>query len=414
MVGTIKVAHVARRFSPAKWGGTENMILHVAQALERRGVGGVVFCTSMFSRAGDGVVDGVRVRRFRYVLPWFGLSWSAREQLRLKGGSPLSLPLFFGLLREKELSLIHAHVQRRLGGMARTAARLRGIPYVVSLHGGCYAVPPDQHARMMDPFRGRPEWGKVFGWLFGSRRVLDDAAAIICVGQDEYEEVRRRHPGKVVHLVPNGVDVARFAAGDGAAFRAAFGLAPGEPLVLCVSRIDYQKNQLGLVRAFARFAERHPGHRLVLVGPVTVEAYRDELLEEVVRLGLDGRVRLVEGLEPGDPLLPGAYRAAQLFVLPSLHEPFGMVVLEAWAAGVPVVASRIGGLPGFVRDRENGLLAEAGDEAGLAARMGELADEPVLRASLASSAFAAVSTHYGWDRIADRIQAVYEKAIGNG
>ncbi|WP_372807982.1 glycosyltransferase family 4 protein [Pontiella sp.] len=399
-----------RRYVPDKWGGTESVVANLSRGLQRRAIGSTVFCTDMFSETGRQEIDGVEVRRFSYVFPWLGLSQDAKARLRLKGGSPLSLPLFLALLGDRELSLIHTHVQHRLGGMARTAARLKGIPYIVSLHGGYFTLPREQAEKMAEPFRGKPEWGKIFGAVFGSRRVLADADAIICVGQAEADEVRKRYPGKDVLYLPNGVDIDRFAAAEASLFRAAHGWAPSDKLVLCVSRIDYQKNQLGLVRAFAAFAERHPDHRLALIGAVTVAAYRKQIDAEIERLGLAGKVVMIEGLRPDDPLLPSAYRAAEMFVLPSVNEPFGIVVLEAWAAGVPVVASRVGGVPGFTADRRNVLHVEPGNEAQLAGRMAELADNAGLREELARNAAAAVS-RYAWDSITAEYLRVYVNLV---
>jgi glycosyltransferase involved in cell wall biosynthesis len=409
-----KIVHVMRRFVPETWGGTESVVFQLSCELIRRGIESPVYCTAMLAEPGNQSLEGVQVHRFGYVFPWFGLAPEAKARLRLKGGSPLSLPLFWALLKEKDVAVIHTHVQHRLGGMARTAARLKGIPYVVSLHGGCFTLPQDQVDRMVEPFKGKPEWGKLFGALFGSRRVLADAAAIVCVGKSECEAVRTHFPGKPVHYVPNAIQVDRFANADGNLFRRAYGFQSSEKIVLCVSRIDYQKNQLGLVRAFAEFSEGHPDHRLVLVGAATVEDYRDAVMAEIQRLGIGRKTTVLEGLRPDDPLLPGAYKAAELFVLPSLHEPFGIVVLEAWAAGLPVVASRVGGIPGFATDRENLLLAEPGDESGLAASMAELADDADLRAQLARKAFGEVSANYDWPAMAGRMLEIYRQAMERG
>ncbi len=400
-----------RRFVPEKWGGTESVVFNVSRELVREGVESPVFCTDMLAKPGVQHLEDVPVRRFRYVFPWIGLSAEAKAKLRLKGGSPLSLSLFFGLLKENNVSLIHTHVQHRLGGMARTAARLKGIPFVVSIHGGHFTLPPEQSEKMAEPFRGRVEWGKIFGFLFGARRVLSDAAAIICVGEDEYREVKQRYPFKNVFLVPNGVEIDRFANADGAAFRTAFGFSPSEKIMLCVSRIDYQKNQVGLVRAFARFAETHPDHRLVLIGAVTVEDYHDQLLTEIEKLGLGGVVRIIPGLAPDDPLLPGAYKAAEIFVLASRHEPFGIVVLEAWAAGTPVLAYAVGGVPGFCTDRENGLLVEPDNEQQLVEGMAELAADAALRAVLSACAFEVVSSRYDWPMVAAQLREIYRRIL---
>ena len=141
----------------------------------------------------------------------------------------------------------------------------------------------------------------------------------------------------------------RFNA-DGDLFRSRYGISAGDRLVVCVSRIDYQKNQLLLVRAFARFAARHPEWRLVLVGPITAEAYHERIAAAAAESIPDGRFLAIPGFGPDDPLLPAAFRAADIFVLPTRHEPFGIVVLEAWAARAPVVAARVGGIPGFAED----------------------------------------------------------------
>ncbi len=210
--------------------------------------------------------------------------------------------------------------------------------------------------------------------------------------------------------VPNGVDADRFSQADGAAFRNAHGFSPAERIVLCVSRIDYQKNQLGLLRAFSRFSADHPDHRLVLVGPVTARAYRDEIAAEVERMGLMDKVRIIEGMLPADPMLPSAYQAAELFVLPSLHEPFGIVVLEAWAAGLPVLAGKLGGIVDFATDRETALLVDPQSEEAIARGITELADDETLRNRLSRNALDAVGD-YGWSTVAARTRAIYDGVI---
>lgn len=412
MSAIVKVAQVMRRFVPGKWGGTESVVFNSALELQRRGIASPIFCTDMFAQPGEELVDGVPVRRFPYVFPWLFLGDEARAKLQLKGGSPLSFGLLRALWREPELSLIHTHVQHRLGGIARTVARHRGIPYVASIHGGWFTLPADQQVRMQDPFRGKPEWGKLFGWLLGARRTLEDAAAIICVGRDEQAAVRQRFPRQAeqVHYLPNGVRVARFRDASPEPFRQRFNFQPTDRLVLCVSRLDYQKNQLLLVRAFAEFAKLHPCHRLVLIGAATVEAYHQEILTEVTRLELDGRVLIIPGLPPDDPLLPSAYRAAEIFVLPTAHEPFGIVILEAWAAGVPVIATRIGGIPGFTTHNANIRLFENGDVGRLEVELALLADHPEWRVRLSAAARREVEAQYDWSRIGDRLLEIYEGA----
>ncbi|MFA7256993.1 MAG: glycosyltransferase family 4 protein [Kiritimatiellales bacterium] len=403
------VAHVMRRFVPDKWGGTETVVFNLARELEKSGLNSPIFCTDMFAKTGEERIDGVTVRRFRYCFPWFGLSEAAKSALRLKGGSPLSLPLFFALLRQKNLTLIHTHVGRRLGGIARTVARIRRIPYVIHVHGGRHTVPQEQYDSMTAPIKGKLEWGKIFGLFFGSRRVFDDAAAIICVGQSEADEMRQRGQ-KNVHYLPNGVHVQRFAEAMPQTFRKTYGLED-QKFILCLSRIDFQKNQLLLVKAFAAFRENHPDWKLVFIGSVSVEEYHQKILDEIARLNLQDSVLIIPGLKPGDPLLPSAYKAAELFVLPTANEPFGIVILEAWAAGTPVIATRVGGIPGFTTDGENILLTEDNNEAMLAEKMKQLAGSQELRTKLSLNGRAEVSAKYDWSSIAARVVKIYEDVL---
>jgi glycosyltransferase involved in cell wall biosynthesis len=403
------VAHVMRRFVPDKWGGTETVVFNLARELEKGGIDSPIFCTDMFAKPGAEKIDGVTVRRFRYCFPWFGLSAEAKNALRLKGGSPLSLPLFFGLLRQKNLTLIHTHVGRRLGGIARTVARIRKIPYVIHVHGGRHTVPQEQYDSMTAPIRGKIEWGKIFGLFFGSRRVFTDAAAVICVGQSEADEMRERGQ-KNVHYLPNGVHVQRFAEAMPQPFRNEYGLEDRK-FILCLSRIDFQKNQLLLVKAFAEFRKTHPDWKLVFIGSVSVEEYYRKILDEIAVQNLQDSVLIIPGLKPDDPLLPSAYKAAELFVLPTANEPFGIVILEAWAAGVPVIATRVGGIPGFTTDEENILLTEDNDEAMLTEKMNRLAGSMELRTKLSMNGRTEVAAHYDWRAIADRVVRIYKEIL---
>ena len=147
-----KVAHVMRRFTREKWGGTETVVFNLARECEAAGVPSPIFCTDMFAAPGEEKLAGVSIRRFPYTFPWLFLGEDAKAKLRLKGGSPLSWGIFRGLMREPGLSIIHTHVQHRLGGTARTAARLKNIPYVVSIHGGHFTMPAEQSEKMQEPF----------------------------------------------------------------------------------------------------------------------------------------------------------------------------------------------------------------------------------------------------------------------
>jgi len=408
-----RIIHVPRRFVAEEWGGTETVILEIARHQLAAGWRPEIVTSMALAARRQDTIAGIPVRRFPYCYPFFGLTAEDRASMDKKGGNLLSFSLFLNLLGVKDLRLFHAHALKRLGGEVRTAARLRKLPYVVSLHGGVFDVPAAELESMVKTIENKTEWGKPFGALFGSRRVLEDADHVICVGQGEMDKAKQElSHGRITYL-PNGVDTARFASGDGAAFRAAHGLPADAFVVLCLSRIDPQKNQLLLVSAFARLAQQVPAARLVLVGPQTSPAYAATLREAITAAGLDGRVVFLPGMRNDDPLLVPAYHACDVFVLPSRHEPFGIVVLEAWSAGKPVVVSHVGGLRALVTEGRTGLFVEpdAADAAeSLAAKLGALHADPALGRALGENGRREARERYDWREVAARLEEIYQMA----
>lgn len=407
------IVHVPRRFVANQWGGTETVILEIARQQQRAGARPEILTSMALANRRAESIGGVPVRRFAYSYPFFGLSHADRGALDRKGGNLLSLSLFKSLLLEPDVRLFHAHALKRLGGEVMTAARLRRKPFVVSLHGGVFDVPANEIEQMLAPIRGKAEWGKLFGALFGSRRVLEDADQVICVGQSEMERAKQHLPHDRIAYLPNGVDCAKFASGDGAAFRRKHNIPADAFLVLNVSRIDAQKNLLLLLEAFGRFRAQQPNAFLLLVGPETQPDYAAKLREFITANPLGGCVRILPGLRNDDPDLVNAYHACDVFVLPSMHEPFGIVVLEAWSAGRPVIVNHVGGLKALVRHGENGLFIHPTSEAtatDLAAQLQLLATTPSLRRQLGEAGREEARAVYDWNRIAQQLEQLYQAA----
>ena len=402
---------VPRRLVTSAWGGTETTVVQTSRALKRAGHTTRVFTSQALSRQDVDVVDGVEVQRFPYFYPFLGLTREEESEMDRKGGNLVSLSLLRALLQEPGVDLLHAHTGKRLGGIVRTAARIRRIPYVVTLHGNVFEVPDDERADLLSPIRGKFEWGRALGAMLGARRVLEDADAVICVGREEYDAARDAMPSQRVELIQNGVDSRRFQRGNGAAFRARIGLASDARVIMCLSRIDPQKNQLSLIESMPRVIADVPDAHLVLVGPVTRPAYLDALTQRVAELGLGERVHIIDGLRPDDPGLIDAFHATDVFCLPSVHEPFGIVVLEAWAAGCPVVASRVGGIPGFVREGDDALLVDAGDATGRADALISLLRDPELAGRLAAAGRRRASYEFDWSVVADRVADLYRGLV---
>ena len=219
------------------------------------------------------------------------------------------------------------------------------------------------------------------------------ASVLVCISRAEQDALARRYPRKCIRYLPNGVVPNEFA-------HRPFAQASR---VLCLSRIDYQKNQLALVDLLAARSDV----TVELVGPVTAPWYRDEIVARARSLGVSDRLTILGGLPPGSDELNAAFARADVFVLPSVHEPFGIVALEAMQHGVPLIASAVGGLVDFVRDGENGLLFNPSEKGALAAAFDRLT--PPLAARLATGGYATARA-YAWPRLIDDLAHIYAEA----
>ena len=418
----MKIAHVLRRISFDDWGGTEQVVWNLAKAQKEAGHEVRLFATTALWRGngergtGNGereVVEGIEIFRFKPIYPWWPMPKSLVDELDRKGGNPF-VPGLGRALREWRPDVIHCHAMARIAELClRTAQQLTthdsqlATKTVVSLHGGGANVPGEEAKSLRAPTRGRIPWGKAIDILMGwTRRVPEDFGGIVCVGEDEAEKYRGRHPH--VMYLPNGVDTRLFKGRETlderreSSTRLASGVS--RPLsLLCVARIDRQKNQMMLVEALARI----PGATVRLVGPVTQPDYRAELEARAAQLGVSDRLSFAGALKPGSKELLDEYRRADVFVLPSRHEPFGIVVLEAWAAGLPVVASDVGGLGRLCAAHPDAALTfPPGDLDAMDAALRRVAGDLSLRERLSESGCAA-SAEYDWRVLSDRLVAFY-------
>lgn len=409
----MQVIHIPRRFVPGEWGGTETFITEVSARLTDHGFTARIVTTKALDSHSEEVFRGIPIRRFSYFYPYVGLRESDRKQLDRKAGNLFSWSLLFALFRKRSIpaDILHLHTGKRLGGIVRLCAKVRKIPYLVSLHGGFLSVPSSERQTWTDPTEKAFEWGKILGLLVGSRRVLDDASAIICVGDDEYQAMKSRYPDKrVVHL-PNGVDMHRFALGDGEAFRRRYHVPSDAFVLLTVARVDEQKNQLSLITHLPHILRHVPNAHVLMIGPPTNPRYREKVAKEIERLELSDHVTMLDGFSYESEELVHAYHSADCFLLPSLHEPFGMVVLEAWASHLPVIVSHVGGLKHLVDDTLNGLAIdptappEAADS--LSSAVCLLAASTDLQRKLANAGFEKAASRYSWDHITEELVALY-------
>jgi glycogen synthase len=258
------------------------------------------------------------------------------------------------------------------------------------------------------------ESGRHQGWLPAPHnRTIDgierwlahEAARVIVCSDYMRREVGRLFavPAERTDVVHNGVDVLRWYARPRAVAAARARYAPGDaPLLSYAGRLVYEKGVQHLLAAVPALRERHAGLRVVIAGD---GPYREEL--ERVAAGLP-EVTFAGFLGGHD--LTALMGASDCYVVPSVYEPFGMVALEAAAAGTPVAVADTGGLAEIVEDGVTGVKFAAGDPAALAASVAAvLGDRPYAR-ELARRGRRRVREDFGWAAIASRTARVYDAA----
>ena len=263
-------------------------------------------------------------------------------------------------------------------GTARLARRL-GLPYVVKVHGSDINVQANYRLR-------RPQIAS----------ALRGASAVIAVSDALAGKVRELGVDEQrLHRLYNGVDADLFLPGERAAARRALGLPGDAPIVLYVGNLKESKGCLDLLEAFPAVLARYPRARLVFVGG---GAAGPALSRRAGQLGIAGAV-LLAGARPHDEL-PAWMQAADLLSLPSHNEGVPNVVLEAMACGLPVVATRVGGIP-EVLPAHAGLLVAPGDRHALGQALGDALGREWSRSDILGQA-----ARFRWDdnvRQLDRI-----------
>ena len=336
----------------------------------------------------DTVVDGVRILRARIDLPWIpddnlvARMASANHQITQLAAQ----------LGRWQPDIVHAH-DWLVAWAGDTISKLWNAPLVATIH----ATERGRHGGHVPP--GMPAAINSIEWW-----LTYQAAEVICCSKFMIREVVSGFelPAEKVHLVPNGVDLAVWQPSPTAT------TAPRGPLVVGWGRVQYEKGFQVLARAVGSLRTRVPGIQCIIAGR---GSYLPELQSQIDIEGLSDIVQLA-GFVPDDDLRDILHRAG-CAVIPSLYEPFGIVALEAMAAGAPTVVASTGGLAEIVAGTGAGLLFEPGNHHELADRIEQVLKQPALANTLQTTAAQLLADHYTWDAIAASTIAVYASAFSS-
>jgi glycogen(starch) synthase len=403
----MKVWHLAWEYPPLVHGGLGRHVESLTAAQRASGLDvGVLTCRDDVTgastalppahehaepRPGHGGLDVVRVglgRAWREVVA-DAAAWQDAVVEAAQGGFDRA-PL-----------LLHAHDWMVADAAARLSRTL-GVPWVLTVHA-------TEHGRR----QGRLDERVHRAVHAAEQRAVTAADRVIVCSRAmraEVTDVLGADPSSVV-VVPGAVDATAWQPDAEALAHARRRWRPDDsPLVVAAGRLEWEKGFTTLLRALPAVQERHPSLHTVVAG---AGSYRPTLEALAADLGLAGGPRQPPVQLPGRldrPQLAALLAAADVVVVPSRYEPFGLVALEAMAAGTCVVVTATGGLAEQVEDDVNGRVVDPGDVDGLAAALAELLADPERRDRLAQAGREAARQR-PWSGVAERTLAVYRSLL---
>lgn len=307
--------------------------------------------------------------------------------------------------------LIHSHYWMS-GVAAQSLKESWGVPIVHMFHtlGLMKNRVAQSKAEMEGEYR-----------IEGEYQVLETADRIVAATLAELSQLQflyHADESKIV-IIPPGVDISHFYPIPADEAKCAIGVPDTDRMLLFVGRIEPLKGVDTLIRAIAQMQQsgvaiQNP-HYLAVIGGDPSASTRDmnsemtRLKKLSVELGLEDLVLFLG--KRSQSSLPYYYSAAEVLIMPSHYESFGMVALEAMACGTPVVASQVGGLAFLIQDGVTGYVVPGGDYMALSERLGRLISQPELRRRLGEQA-SAYARDYSWENISERVAALYHELLG--
>ena len=246
------------------------------------------------------------------------------------------------------------------------------------------------------------DWGFNSPLIYRTLRRADHAIAYTQFERDAL--IARGVPGEQITVIGLGVEPAAFARADGVAVRQRYGWG-SDPVVAYIGQQVAHKGIDTLVAAMVHTWPDHPTARLLIAGSRTSFTAALEARVEQLPSAWRERVTFVHNFD--DSIKPDLFAACDIFAYPSAYESFGLTLLEAWAAGRPVIACRDSAPGSIVRYDQDGLLVNYHDEADLAAALRTLLVHPRQRSQMGQTGQRKVLETYTWDTVADRFRDVY-------
>ncbi len=383
----MKIALLTLKFSPLL-GGDVTHTVHLGRFLEKQGIETHIITIRSRVRTPDEPARYIQVHRLGLPATTTELETIGIKRVLYMASSFL---LLLRLLLEDRLDLIHAHGwdPALVGGLF---SRIFGVPLVLTVHG----IPRPRKPISSAVF---PFLEGVILWLCS----LDHSRIVALTDSDAARLAELGVSRERIDVIPNGIDIHEFKGTRPGSFRKEYGISPEAFLALFVGRLHEQKGVEVLLQAAKRL--RGDGVSFVVVGSGHQEKKYRTLARE---LNVDNV--LFTGEIAREDLLD-AFASSDVFVLPSIFEGMPYVILEAMAAGNPVVASRLPGLTEVIQEGKTGVLFEKGDDEGLAQAIRLLKRDRELARKMGGAGRRLVKDRFGWQVVFTKTIETYGKVL---
>ena len=376
-------------------GGMNVYIRHIAEELSNRGI-----YVDIFTRSHDPEESEIVKLSERARVIHIGAGHVSNDKAII----PYHLPEFLCRLLEYtglnglSYDLVHSHywLSGRIGVIL---ARHWDVPHLVSFHT---LAEIKQRARVGE--RESEQRTR------GEKRVIQSANSIVAFSQHERDAMIRFYdaPEEKIEVIPCGVDAQLFSPSDHGLAKRKLGLE-GSSVVLFVGRLEPIKGVEILLEAVAQLEDMGSVKTLIIGGNLEEHDQEMERLQSIGQeLGISNKVDFVGRLDQEE--LPIYYNAADICVVPSYYESFGLVALEAMACGTPVIASRVGGLPTFIKDGLTGYLVESRCPEPFTDRLEILLSSPRIRMAMGEASRKAALA-MGWSSVVESLIESYTSLV---
>ena len=297
--------------------------------------------------------------------------------------------------------IVHIHGTGNISRTLYNAIKVYGIPVLLTIHGLL-------HVEKKNALWKHPSFKHVYQFIVQSRvefDVLNQAQHVIVDTEYVSEQIKHLYIRKKInnlpwmYVIPQGIQ---------SQYLSLLPCRTKEPIILSVGSISQRKGHLFLIKAFEKVQSKIPTAKLVIAGSLAEEIYLTKMREEINKCRLQDRVDILTNISQKELLQH--YQMASIYALHSQEESQGIALIEAMAAGIPVVSTTIGGIPYVVKNEENGLLSAYGDVDSFARNIIKLLGDKDLCNKMGQIA-RETAQNYSWDNIAQAIEIVYNRVI---